>query len=94
MRELADSQCAAHTPGGRDLGERNEHERPPLEHGVRNVELARSEPAAVPGEDVEVEHAGGPALARSPAEIAFDLLELCKHGGGCLLGRPPVYRLP
>jgi hypothetical protein len=66
-------------PAGCDRCERLENERALLELLVRNGETPGIEFATAPQCNVEVEDAGAPALARPPAEVAFDCLQLLQH---------------
>src|SRR5690606_34296895 len=68
MREMGGGQRAAQPPVRRDVAQRQEHERALLQRSEGDGEAARANRAAVPGENVEVEDAGPPALAAAPTE--------------------------
>ena len=61
-------------PRGSDVVERPEDEVAGRDADMRERQRPRS-PFAVAEQQVEVEHAGGPASPRSPSERAFDPLE-------------------
>ena len=78
---MAGSKTAFDAPAGRDCCKRVENEVALFETIVRDDEPARSELAATPQNDVEVEHAGSPMLAAPPSELALDVFDPAQHLG-------------
>ncbi len=78
-------QCRM-TPGGRNRQQRQENEGPSVRKGVGDDEPGPrasgqrpSDPRGPAGDDVDVEGARPPCSSRSPAGIAFALLELSQQ---------------
>lgn len=79
--EVARGQRAPDAPPWSDRGQRLEDEAALFQLGVRNHQSARSEPAAAPQDDVEIEHTRAPAPAGPAAEFTLDAFELGEHLG-------------
>src|SRR4051794_10852532 len=79
LGEVASGQRPFDTPAGRNRGQRLEHEAAPCDLRMRDSEAARSEAAAAPGDEIEVQDARSPALARPAAELAFDPFQALQH---------------
>jgi uracil-DNA glycosylase len=73
--EVACCKRPADAPIGGNCGEWLEDEASPSELRMGNRQPPRAEPAAAPQDDVEVQHARPPALARAAPELSFDCLE-------------------
>ncbi len=82
--QLANGQAGKRiAPGGRDRGGGGEDEGALAEQRVRDRQRGRAEGTAAPQHQIEVEHAGAPALAaRAAAEVALDALEQREQGFG------------
>lgn len=66
-------------PGWGNEGEWLEDEAAFRQPAVRNCKLSRAKASTTPEGEIEVEHAGCPAFARTPAEFALDALEATEH---------------
>ena len=71
---MAGGQAAIEPPAGRDRGKRAQDEVAIAEPGMGDGQRPRPEAAAIPGDEVEIEHPLAPAPAGATAEIALDLL--------------------
>src|SRR5262245_33198068 len=81
LGEMARGETSFNTPGSRNGCKRLKHETAICEVGMGNDEAARSELAAAPQCNVEIEHAWTPAAAAPPAEISLDPFEALEHLG-------------
>src|SRR5438477_2941043 len=79
LGEMARIEASPNPPGRGDRGEGLEDEAALAELRMGDSQAPRAEPPAAPQDDVEVEHAWAPALARAPSELVFDRLEAAQH---------------